>query len=207
MIKTITTQVVPQVPLVQPETPWHSLISEDLNEYVTETLKVIVKKPRVPGPQAICEAFDVHPGQSYNPRHEDHQDLIKQALNQQQARIDALDQAKMKMSYPVALDLLDDSMLLSDAEEEEEQVNQVKEKGHQDEVVELNKEFVPIKAERKTKTQRNKDAKQKLERMKATKLLAFKTEQNKNDFSVDDEMRVTKSEKKDRVVKRLGPNK
>ncbi|KAJ3091654.1 hypothetical protein HK102_013908 [Quaeritorhiza haematococci] len=131
------------------------MTEESANEYLEH---VQPKKPKVrianPPTQKKITVIPEHAGISYNPTVDDHQDLIKTAVEEEleiQKRKEAVAQ---KLAYPPELDELEDDYFFDDSDEEEA------EEGDSNNAEEVGQVMVkPVLPEnRKTKAQRNKEA-------------------------------------------------
>ena len=62
----------------------------------------------------------IHPGMSYQPRDQDHQEILRIATEQEMKKIEAAKKLEESLSYPPELDLLSGDVTFAEDEEEEE---------------------------------------------------------------------------------------
>ncbi|KAJ3052840.1 Glioma tumor suppressor candidate region protein 2 [Rhizophlyctis rosea] len=127
-----------------------------------------VKKPKLPvdRPTAIQAVEITHAGTSYNPTFEDHQAALQVAIDVELAKEKSKAETAKKMSYPAELDELDDETFFDDSEDEEddliaeEDIDGGRETdGAMSEAEDGRSHVKPVVSEsRKTRAQRNKEA-------------------------------------------------
>lgn len=147
---------------------------EDDNDYLEPAKEHKVKAPETlaqkPTASLHQPAVQVpHPGASYNPTFEEHQALLKQAGDIEIQKAEAEQKLKEQLSYRKELDALKDELDQAnddddDEEEEEENTNDEPENNKSNEM-----------GKRKTKAQRNKEKRLRLEQ----KMLAQREEERK----------------------------
>ncbi|TPX37890.1 hypothetical protein SeMB42_g06811 [Synchytrium endobioticum] len=91
-------------------------------EYVESALPQPVKKPKTIAalPTAIASVAIPDAGASYNPSFDDHQALLAKAVDEEQERVNKIEQVKKKLWYPPELDLLDDETFFDDDDDDTE---------------------------------------------------------------------------------------
>ncbi|KAJ3045401.1 hypothetical protein HDV00_010271 [Rhizophlyctis rosea] len=135
-------------------------------EYLEPVKVKPVKKPKLPDqrPAAIRAVEPTHPGISYNPTFDDHQSALQAAVDEEELKEKRKEETAKKMSYPAELDELDEETFFDDSDEEEEDatpdLDVTEADGAISEAETDGRSFTkPVAVEsRKTKVQRNKEA-------------------------------------------------
>ncbi|TPX67571.1 hypothetical protein SpCBS45565_g03734 [Spizellomyces sp. 'palustris'] len=204
-------------------------VVDDSSEYLEVTKSKPVKKPNLPveKPTAIPAVELTHEGASYNPSFDDHQRALRNAVDEEVAKLTEKEHTLKKLSYPAELDNLDDETFFGDSDDEEENVEQ-EDGDAETAAATLSKDddglshTRMVTEARKTKAQRNKELRRaakerEAEKQREEKLLAKQlnrlgeikkavTQQEQVQQKQLEERTKLQEEKSKRETKRLGPH-
>ncbi|KND03229.1 uncharacterized protein SPPG_02283 [Spizellomyces punctatus DAOM BR117] len=203
-------------------------VVDDSTEYLEVTKPKPVKKPNLPveKPIAIPAVELTHEGASYNPSFDDHQRALRNAVDEEVAKLKQKEHTLKKLSYPAELDNLDDETFFGDSDDEEENGEQ-EDGGVETAAATSSKDdglshTRMVTEARKTKAQRNKELRRaakerEAEKQREEKLLAKQlnrlgeinkvvTQQEREQQRQLEERAKLQEEKAKRETKRLGPH-
>ncbi|KAH6562319.1 hypothetical protein BSLG_007106 [Batrachochytrium salamandrivorans] len=147
----------------------------DKDFYLAPTLPLLIVKPATGnrGPKAIPAVRISHPGTSYNPTPEDHNAALLKAAEIEFVKIARKDGIDKQLSYPKELDLLDDETFFEDSDEEEDAKETHDDKKEVDGAEATTDESIKQKNDpkRKTRVQRNREARLAEKRLEQQKRL------------------------------------
>ncbi|ORX60770.1 P60-like protein, partial [Piromyces finnis] len=183
-----------------------SIITKDLWEEADNTEQQeynFFNQPKPKAPSTLkynkiaekVEAVQVgHPGTSYNPTFDDHQDALRIANDIEQKKEDEKAKIEKELSYPPELDEMSDHEVIDDDDDEEEEEDTVEDQ-----------KAIKI-TERKTRAQRNKEKKLKEKEEKRLEKLREK-EMGKQIEEIENIQKIIDEKEKNTIEKMNKPKK